>query len=99
MANGQVNTLVIVGWNPAFTAPADLEFEANLKKVANTIYLAQELDETAAASKWVIPAAHYLESWGDATCTRRYGEHSAAHDPADPRRKDRGRTGCGNHGI
>ena len=56
MANGQVNTLVMVGWNPAFTAPADLEFEANLKKVANTIYLAQDLDETAAASKWVIPA-------------------------------------------
>jgi MoCo/4Fe-4S cofactor protein with predicted Tat translocation signal len=67
MASGQVNTLVMVGWNPAFTAPADLEFEANLKKVANTIYLAQDLDETAAASKWIIPAAHYLESWGDAT--------------------------------
>ncbi len=67
MANGQVNTLVIMAWNPAFTAPADLEFEASLKKVANTIYLAQDVDETAAASKWVIPAAHFLESWGDAT--------------------------------
>jgi MoCo/4Fe-4S cofactor protein with predicted Tat translocation signal len=66
MANGQVNTLVITAWNPAFNAPADLEFEANLKKVANVIYLAQDFDETAAASKWVIPAAHYLESWGDA---------------------------------
>jgi molybdopterin-containing oxidoreductase family iron-sulfur binding subunit len=57
----------MVGWNPAFTAPAELEFEANLKKVANTIYLAQDPDETAAASKWVIPAAHFLESWGDAS--------------------------------
>ena len=66
MANGQVNTLVMAGWNPVFTAPAELEFEANLKKVANTIYLAQDPDETAAASKWVIPAAHFLESWGDA---------------------------------
>ncbi|HYI96925.1 MAG TPA: TAT-variant-translocated molybdopterin oxidoreductase [Bryobacteraceae bacterium] len=66
MANGQVNTLVITAWNPAFNAPADLEFEANLKKVANVIYLAQDLDETAMASKWAIPAAHYLESWGDA---------------------------------
>jgi molybdopterin-containing oxidoreductase family iron-sulfur binding subunit len=66
MANGQVNTLVIVGWNPVFTAPADLNFEANLKKVSNSIYLAQDSDETAAVSKWVIPAAHYLESWGDA---------------------------------
>ncbi|HYP09409.1 MAG TPA: TAT-variant-translocated molybdopterin oxidoreductase [Bryobacteraceae bacterium] len=66
MAAGQVNTLVMLGWNPVFTAPADLSFEANLKKVANTIYLAQDADETAAVSKWVVPAAHYLESWGDA---------------------------------
>lgn len=66
MAAGQVNTLVMLGWNPAFTAPADLQFAANLKKVANTIYLAQDNDETAALSKWVIAGAHYLESWGDA---------------------------------
>jgi molybdopterin-containing oxidoreductase family iron-sulfur binding subunit len=66
MAGGRVTGLVMLGWNPVFTAPADLEFEANVKKVANTIYLAQDFDETAAVSKWVIPAAHYLESWGDA---------------------------------
>jgi MoCo/4Fe-4S cofactor protein with predicted Tat translocation signal len=66
MANGQVNTLVITGWNPVFTAPADLEFEANLKKVTNVIYLAQDLDETASVSKWAVPAAHFLESWDDA---------------------------------
>jgi molybdopterin-containing oxidoreductase family iron-sulfur binding subunit len=66
MANGQVKTLVITGWNPAFTAPADLEFEANLKKVSDVIYLAQDLDETASVSKWSIPAAHFLESWDDA---------------------------------
>jgi anaerobic selenocysteine-containing dehydrogenase len=66
MANGQVNTLVMLGWNPVFTAPADLQFEANLKKVANSIYLALDNDETAAVSKWVVPGAHYLESWGDA---------------------------------
>ena len=65
MANGQVSTLVITAWNPVFAAPADLEFEANLKKVANTIYLADHFDETAALSKWVIPAAHYLEAWSD----------------------------------
>ena len=65
MASGQVNTLVITAWNPAFTVPAELEFAANLKKVANVIYLAQEADETAQLSKWVIPAAHYMESWGD----------------------------------
>jgi molybdopterin-containing oxidoreductase family iron-sulfur binding subunit len=66
MANGQVTTLVMLGWNPVFTAPADLEFEANLKKVQNSIYLALDADETAQLAKWTLPAAHYLESWGDA---------------------------------
>ena len=59
------------------------QFAANLKKVANTIYLAQENDETAALSKWVVPAAHYLESWGDAICARWHGEHPAADNRTD----------------
>ena len=42
-----------------------LLYDFTVDKVANTIYLAQDFDETAAVSKWVIPAAHYLESWGD----------------------------------
>jgi molybdopterin-containing oxidoreductase family iron-sulfur binding subunit len=65
MAAGQVNTLVVLGWNPVYTAPADLDFLNNFKKVANVVYLAQSEDETAKAAKWVIPQAHYLESWGD----------------------------------
>ncbi|MDZ4798136.1 MAG: TAT-variant-translocated molybdopterin oxidoreductase [Bryobacteraceae bacterium] len=65
MAAGRVNTLVILSYNPAYSAPADLDFVANLKKVANVIYLAPEEDETAALAKWQIPAAHYLESWAD----------------------------------
>jgi molybdopterin-containing oxidoreductase family iron-sulfur binding subunit len=66
MANGTVNTLVMLAWNPVFTAPADTDFANNLKKVENSIYLAQDIDETAAVSTWAIPAAHFLESWGDA---------------------------------
>ena len=67
MAGGKVSTLVILGCNPAYTAPADLEFAANLKKVPLSIYLGLEADETAVISKWSLPEAHYLESWGDAT--------------------------------
>jgi hypothetical protein len=37
----------------------------NLKKVANSVYLGFEPDETAVVSKWLIPEAHFLESWGD----------------------------------
>ncbi len=63
---GSVDTLVILGGNPAYTAPADLAFADKLAKVANTVYLGFDENETAVASKWVIPEAHYLESWSDA---------------------------------
>jgi molybdopterin-containing oxidoreductase family iron-sulfur binding subunit len=67
MSRGTVTSIVVTGGNPAYSAPADLEFEANLKKVANSLYVGNEYDETAAAAKWAIPEAHFLESWGDAT--------------------------------
>jgi molybdopterin-containing oxidoreductase family iron-sulfur binding subunit len=66
MTGGQVATLIILGGNPAYTAPADLQFGAALAKVANSIHLGAYDDETAAAAKWHLPEAHYLETWGDA---------------------------------
>jgi len=66
MTGGQVSTLIILGANPAYTAPADLQFGAALAKVANSIHLGAENDETAAAAKWHLPEAHFLEAWGDA---------------------------------
>ncbi|HET8547313.1 MAG TPA: TAT-variant-translocated molybdopterin oxidoreductase [Bryobacteraceae bacterium] len=65
MSSGAVSHLLVLGGNPAFTAPADFNFEANLRKVSNSLYLGQEYDETAAACRWAVPEAHYLESWGD----------------------------------
>jgi len=65
MAAGQVSTLVVLGGNPVYAAPADLQFAVALSKVANSIHLGPEDDETAAAASWHIPQAHILESWGD----------------------------------
>jgi MoCo/4Fe-4S cofactor protein with predicted Tat translocation signal len=62
---GRVNTLVILGGNPVYTAPADFDFAAKLAKVPNSIYLGLYDDETAAASKWLVNEAHFLETWGD----------------------------------
>ena len=59
MSAGQVSTLVILGGNPVYSAPADLQFAVALSKVANSIHLGAEDDETAAAAKWHIPEAHY----------------------------------------
>lgn len=64
--NGQVNTLLILDGNLAYAAPADLSFGEAMKNARQTIYLASHLDETAQQATWVIPAAHYMEMWGDA---------------------------------
>jgi molybdopterin-containing oxidoreductase family iron-sulfur binding subunit len=66
MNGGQVSTLVVLGGNPVYSAPADLQFGSAMAKVANTIHLGLEEDETAAAAKWHVPQAHYLETWDDA---------------------------------
>jgi len=66
MKAGTVQTLVILGGNPVFDAPADLDFAAAMAKVPHTIALGHSMDETSEKAEWHIPRAHYLESWGDA---------------------------------
>lgn len=62
---GAVDTLVILGGNPVFTAPADLHLAERLAKVRLRMHLGLYKDETAALCQWHVPEAHYLESWGD----------------------------------
>ena len=66
MKAGTVQTLVILGGNPVFDAPADLDFASAISKVTHTIALSHAVDETSSRAEWHIPRAHYLESWGDA---------------------------------
>jgi molybdopterin-containing oxidoreductase family iron-sulfur binding subunit len=62
---GSVTNLFLLGVNPAQNAPANLDFTALLAKVPNTIHLGLFEDETAKACRWHVPAAHFLETWGD----------------------------------
>jgi molybdopterin-containing oxidoreductase family iron-sulfur binding subunit len=64
---GRVELLVILGGNPVYNTPADqkLDFE-RLKKAKLRIHLSEYRDETSEVCHWHVPAAHYLESWGDA---------------------------------
>ena len=62
---GSVKNLFLLGVNPVQNAPADLNFAALLAKVPNTVHLGLFEDETAKACRWHVPAAHFLESWGD----------------------------------
>jgi anaerobic selenocysteine-containing dehydrogenase len=63
---GEVNTLVILGGNPAYDAPADLNWPVTQKKAQLVVRLGYHEDETAALADWHLPEAHYLEAWGDA---------------------------------
>jgi MoCo/4Fe-4S cofactor protein with predicted Tat translocation signal len=66
MRAGAVETLLILGGNPVYTAPADLPFAEALEKVPFCVHLAPYEDETSRLCHWHLPEAHYLESWSDA---------------------------------
>nr|WP_243634574.1 4Fe-4S dicluster domain-containing protein [Roseicella frigidaeris] len=65
MRGGEVDTLLILGSNPAYDAPADLDVAAALRRVPCTVHHGLHADETAAACTWHLPAPHALEDWGD----------------------------------
>jgi len=67
---GKVETLIIIGGNPAYDTPIDLRLDLHrLSKVKLRAHLSLYYNETSDICQWHIPAAHYLESWGD---TRAY---------------------------
>ena len=66
MGAGLVDTLVILGGNPAFDAPGDLDLAKKIGGVRESVRLGLYEDETSAACRWHVPEAHVLEAWGDA---------------------------------
>jgi molybdopterin-containing oxidoreductase family iron-sulfur binding subunit len=63
---GQVELLVILGGNPAFTAPSDLKFREHLQKVPLAVHHSLYQNETSTFCHWNVASAHPFESWGDA---------------------------------
>jgi MoCo/4Fe-4S cofactor protein with predicted Tat translocation signal len=66
MNSGQVDALIIIGSNPVYTAPVDLQFADAMNKVRLRVHLSLRSDETSALCHWQVPQAHFLEAWGDA---------------------------------
>jgi MoCo/4Fe-4S cofactor protein with predicted Tat translocation signal len=62
---GKVDVLVILGGNPVYDAPADLDFAQVLERPKETIHLGLHRDETAGECSWHLPRAHFLEAWDD----------------------------------
>ncbi len=65
MDNGQVETLIIMGGNPVYSAPADFDFRAKLEKVPFRVHHGLYNDETAEHCHFHVPESHFLEMWGD----------------------------------
>jgi Fe-S-cluster-containing dehydrogenase component len=69
MADGRVDTLLMIGVNPAYNAPADVPFADALMAMTRrggfTASLSTHYDETSYLCRWHIPRTHYLEAWGD----------------------------------
>jgi molybdopterin-containing oxidoreductase family iron-sulfur binding subunit len=64
LKSGSLDTFIILGGNPA--SNLNLRWSPE-QKPKNVVRLGFYEDETAIMSDWNFPAAHYLESWGDAT--------------------------------
>lgn len=61
----KVDLLLILGGNPVYNAPADLDFANVLASAKLKVHHASHFDETSAKCDWSLPLTHYLEEWGD----------------------------------
>ncbi len=66
MSAGKVDTLLILGGNPVYNAPADLNFQSAMGHVALRMHLSLFEDETSFQCHWHLPMSHQIESWSDA---------------------------------
>jgi len=66
MNAGAVKALIILGGNPVFDAPADLNFAKALDQVPFRAHHSLYYDETSLRCHWHVPETHFLETWGDA---------------------------------
>ena len=66
MRGGSVTALVMLGGNPVYDAPGDVDFVGALAAVPYSVHLSSHVDETSHAASWHLNQAHDLETWGDA---------------------------------
>ena len=66
MRAGRVTMLIMIGGNPVYNAPADVDLAGALTRVSFRALISTHRNETSRLCHWHVPMAHYLESWGDA---------------------------------
>jgi molybdopterin-containing oxidoreductase family iron-sulfur binding subunit len=62
---GEVQTLLILGQDVVYHAPADFEFAEKIKKAECSIHAGHHVDATALACEWHLPLTHFYEEWSD----------------------------------
>jgi MoCo/4Fe-4S cofactor protein with predicted Tat translocation signal len=65
MDRGAVELLVMLGGNPVYDAPVDLNFTGALEKVKLRVHHSVYFNETSRLCHWHVPSTHFLESWSD----------------------------------
>ncbi|WP_373651048.1 TAT-variant-translocated molybdopterin oxidoreductase [Schlesneria sp. DSM 10557] len=68
-AAGKTKALLILGGNPVYAAPADLDVAKSLSGIADRFHLTLSPNETSVHCNWVLPRSHQLESWSDCRLT------------------------------
>lgn len=63
---GRIGAVMFFGANPVYDHPRGAELAEALPKIALSVSFADRADETASLAKYITPAPHYLECWGDA---------------------------------
>jgi MoCo/4Fe-4S cofactor protein with predicted Tat translocation signal len=76
ISSGRIKQLFILGGDPVYNAPRGVTQDRTAKqpvdwadlqkKVPDVVRLGYHEDATSALSHWHVPAAHFLEAWGDA---------------------------------
>ena len=63
LKKGRVKHLLILGGNPLYDAPGDLDLAAGMQAAENVVRVSMYDDETAMNAGWVLPATHPMEEW------------------------------------
>lgn len=62
---GDVDTLLVVGGNPAYALPSSSGFSKSMSKAKHRVHLTSLVNETSLLCNWVVPRLNFLETWND----------------------------------
>jgi len=77
-----LEALIVVGCNPAFSGPQAKVMQKLIDQIPFVVSVSEYLDETALMADVVLPAASFLECWGD--CATPYGASQAFYGVHQP---------------